>query len=162
MTTISIITATYNAAPTVADCLHSVVSQTHPSEQIIIDGASCDSTLEIVRRVSPSALILSEPDRGIYDAMNKGIALATGEVIGILNADDFYASPSVLEKVARAFEDPAVMSCYGDLEYVKECSGTSNGFYSGPLLEIRHVLPGQVLLGLDAAPSDVLCAALGL
>jgi glycosyltransferase len=60
--------------------------------------------------------------------MNKGIGLATGEVVGILNADDFYASPLVLEKVGRIFEDPSVMSCYGDLEYVRECSGAPTGF----------------------------------
>jgi glycosyltransferase len=96
-----------------------VASQTHPSEHIIIDGASTDSTLEIVLRIASTSRILSEPDKGIYDAMNKGIALATGEVIGILNADDFYASPLVLEKVALLFDDPTVMSCYGDLEYVK-------------------------------------------
>jgi len=119
---ISIITATYNAAATVSDCLRSVASQTQPAEHIIIDGASTDTTLETVRLISPTARILSEPDKGIYQAMNKGIALATGDVIGILNADDFYASPQVLEKVARIFDDPVVMSCYGDLEYVKDCS----------------------------------------
>jgi glycosyltransferase len=70
--------------------------------------------------MAPTSRILSEPDKGIYDAMNKGIAMAAADVIGILNADDFYASPLVLEKVARVFEDPAVMSCYGDLEYVKD------------------------------------------
>ena len=122
---ISIITATYNAASTVTDCLQSVASQTHPAEQIIIDGASTDGTLDIVSRLTASNAscltnLISEKDQGIYDAMNKGIALANGEVVGILNADDFYASPDVLEKVARAFEDPAVMCCYGDLEYVRE------------------------------------------
>ena len=107
--------------------LHSVATQTHPCEQIIIDGASTDNTLETVRRTSPLARILSEPDQGIYDAMNKGIALATGEVIGILNADDFYASPLVLEHVTRVFENPAVMCCYGDLEYVRETGVRGEG-----------------------------------
>lgn len=120
MPTISIITATFNAAKTIVDCLRSVALQTYPAEHIIIDGASTDATLEIVRHNSPSTRILSEPDKGIYDAMNKGISLATGEVIGILNADDFYASPEVLALVAREFDDPAVMCCYGDLEYVRE------------------------------------------
>lgn len=118
MPTISIITVTYNAASTIADCLLSVVSQTHPVEHIIVDGASTDTTMETVRRISPDVRILSEPDKGIYDAMNKGIGLATGEVVGILNADDFYSAPQVLEKVARVFEDPTVMGCYGDLEYI--------------------------------------------
>ena len=117
---ISIVTACYNAAPTIADCLRSLSSQSYPCEHIVIDGASTDDTLEIVRRVSPSARILSEPDQGIYDAMNKGLAMVTGEVVGILNADDLYASPQVLEKVAQVFHDPSVMSCYGDLEYVRE------------------------------------------
>ena len=118
MPTISIITATYNAAATVADCLRSVNAQGVPVEQIVIDGASSDATQEIVRRISPTARIVSEPDAGLYHAMNKGIGLATGEVIGILNADDFYASPGVLDMVRTVFEDPTIMSCYGDLEYV--------------------------------------------
>lgn len=119
MTKITIITVTCNAAATIADCLQSVASQSHPVEHIIIDGASTDSTLDIVRRISPSARILSEPDRGIYDAMNKGLALATGDVIGILNADDFYANSGVLAKVAAIFADPMVEACYGDLEYIR-------------------------------------------
>ena len=117
---ISIITATFNAAATVADCLQSVASQTHSAEHIVIDGVSTDATLEVVRRNSPHARIISEPDHGIYDAMNKGIAAAKGTVIGILNADDFYASNRVLEKVAKVFDDPSVDACYGDLLYVAE------------------------------------------
>jgi glycosyltransferase involved in cell wall biosynthesis len=120
MPTFSIITATFNAAATIVDCLQSVASQTHPTEHIIIDGTSTDATLETIRRISPRACILSEPDRGIYDAMNKGIALATGDIIGILNADDFYADPDVLERVAAVFTDPTVDACYGDLEYVRD------------------------------------------
>ncbi len=119
MTTISIITVTHNAATTIGNCLQSLAAQTHPFEHIIIDGASTDATLEIARGISPFCRIVSESDRGIYDAMNKGIALATGEVVGILNADDFYASPQVLEKIAHVFRDPAVEACYADLEYVK-------------------------------------------
>jgi glycosyltransferase involved in cell wall biosynthesis len=123
---LSIITATKNCAATVADCMTSIIRQTHPDiEQVIIDGASTDATLEIVTRVtnpdSPSTKIVSEPDRGIYDAMNKGIALATGDVIGILNADDMYADEQVLERVAEVFRDENVDACYGDLVYVKEC-----------------------------------------
>lgn len=138
---ISIITPTYNSAVTVADCLKSVASQTYsPAEHIIIDGASTDNTIDIIRgsrfvtenvesitrtttrttHSLPITRVISEPDNGIYDAMNKGIALATGNVIGILNADDFYASDDVLATVAQVFEDQTVMSCYGDLEYVRE------------------------------------------
>jgi len=140
MPTISLITATYNAESTISDCLQSVATQTYPPvEHIIIDGASIDNTLNIVQSLrlvvqesesrqapsffSPITRIISETDNGIYDAMNKGIALVTGEVIGILNADDFYASADVLAKVAAVFENPAVMCCYGDLEYVREQQG---------------------------------------
>lgn len=118
MAAFSIITATLNSALTIADCLLSVNSQTEPVEHIIIDGLSKDNTLEIVRNVSPSARILSEPDKGLYDAMNKGIELASGDVIGILNADDFYSNPNVIKKAAEIFEDNTVASCYGDLVYV--------------------------------------------
>lgn len=115
---LSIITAVRNGAVTIADCIGSIRSQTYACEHIVIDGCSSDATLDIVRQSSPGSLLISEPDSGIYDAMNKGIGMATGEVIGILNADDFYASPKVLEKVARTFADPTVDACYGDLEYV--------------------------------------------
>ncbi len=120
--TISIITATCNSASTIADCLASVNSQEVPVEHLIVDGASADDTLAIIRRHSPAARILSEPDKGIYDAMNKGIALATGEAVGILNSDDFYADKDVLARVAAVFADPAVDACYGDLVYVKDRS----------------------------------------
>jgi len=116
---ISIITATYNSAATVADCLTSVSSQTWPCEHIIIDGASKDNTLEIVRRMSPSARIVSDPDNGSYDALNKGIRLATGDIVGILNSDDFYAGPNVLEKVATLFRQSGADALFADLVYVR-------------------------------------------
>ena len=116
---VSIITATYNSAATIADCLTSVLSQTWPCEHIIIDGASKDNTLEIVRRVLPLARILSEPDDGIYNAMNKGIRLATGDIVGILNSDDFYAGPHVLEKVTTLFRQSGVDALFADLVYVR-------------------------------------------
>ena len=124
---ISIITATYNASSTIADCLASVNAQTVPVEHLIVDGASTDNTLDIVREITPLTHILSEPDKGIYDAMNKGIRLATGDVIGILNADDFYSSPDVLAKVAEVFTDPEVEACYGDLLYVTGKAGAEKG-----------------------------------
>jgi len=80
---------------------------------------STDGTLEILRKREGHGLrVVSEPDAGIYDAMNKGVALATGEVVGILNADDVYAGPQVLARVAEVFRDPSVEACYGDLVYV--------------------------------------------
>lgn len=118
---ISIITAVYNGAATIADCLESVCRQSHAAEHIIIDGGSTDGTLALLERYRPGvARLVSDPDNGIYDAMNKGIALATGDVIGILNADDFYADERVLARVAAVFADPEVEACYGDLVYLKE------------------------------------------
>jgi glycosyltransferase involved in cell wall biosynthesis len=116
---ISIITATFNSAATIADCLRSVDAQTSSAEHIIIDGASTDNTLEIVRRISPSARIFSEPDHGIYEAMNKGIRLATGDIVGILNSDDLYAGPQVLEKVLHVFRESGAEALFADLVYVR-------------------------------------------
>lgn len=134
---ISIVTATYNAAPTLKDNLACIRQQTEHGnvqvEHLLIDGGSQDGTLDIIKtycaesvHASGSSLrahYISEPDRGIYDAMNKGIKLAHGEIVGILNADDFYASPDVLAKVAKVFEDPEVEACYGDLCYVRPDAG---------------------------------------
>lgn len=117
---ISIITATYNSAATIRDTLTSIAGQQYPSiEHIIVDGLSKDNTLQIVNEFAHVAKVVSEKDNGIYDAMNKGVQLATGEVVGILNSDDFYTGPSILAKVAVAFEDPSVEAVYGDLQYVK-------------------------------------------
>jgi glycosyltransferase involved in cell wall biosynthesis len=117
---ISIVTVALNAATTIEDTLRSVASQTYPNiEHIVIDGGSTDGTLEIVQRHRGRiATLISEPDRGIYDAMNKGIAAATGDIVGTLNADDFYVNEYVLENIARAFVDPDVGACYADLVYV--------------------------------------------
>ena len=119
---ISVITAVYNRADTIDDALDSVQSQTWPSvEHIIIDGASTDGTgARLVARADQFATLLSEPDQGIYDALNKGIARATGDVVGFLHSDDVYAHPDVLARIAEAFADPAVQAVYGDLEYVAQ------------------------------------------
>jgi glycosyltransferase len=116
---ISIITATYNSSATVGDTLRSIKEQTHRDvEHIIVDGGSADDTLDTVRQFDHVARVVSEKDRGIYDAMNKGIRLASGEVIGILNSDDVYADAFVLGEVAKAFADPSVQALYADLQYV--------------------------------------------
>ena len=116
---ITIITATFNAGSTLAQNIESVGNQGLELEHLIIDGGSTDDTLSIAQaHQAQLANIVSEPDDGIYDAMNKGIALATGDIIGILNADDFYAGNDVLARVAAAFEDPSIDACYGDLKYV--------------------------------------------
>jgi glycosyltransferase len=119
---ISIITATWNCADTLCGCLDSVSSQTYPCIQhVVIDGASNDGTLELLQEQKQHlAVLISEPDNGIYDALNKGIRLATGDVIGFLHADDFYPSNDVVSKIAQAFEDPSVQAVYGDLQYVSK------------------------------------------
>ncbi len=115
---ISIITVAYNSGHTIADTLRSVAQQTHPEvEHILIDGASTDNTLALARQYGAHlANLISEPDRGIYDAMNKGLACATGDFVGFLNADDMLASPETLARMAQKMADADLL--YGDLVYV--------------------------------------------
>ncbi len=117
---VSIITIAYNAAETIEETIQSVVNQSHDSiEYILIDGGSTDDTLNIAGRYNAKInKLISEPDKGVYDAMNKGLALAEGEIIAILNADDAYANPKVIANVVAAFERSGSDVCYGDLEYV--------------------------------------------
>jgi len=117
---ISIITACYNSALTVKDCIHSVSLQTWQDiEQIIVDGDSSDNTVELIRSLpSRVSVIISEPDEGLYDAMNKGISLATGDVIGILNSDDLYIDNQVLHDVAGLMTETGAESLFADLYYV--------------------------------------------
>lgn len=141
---ISIITVTFNARDTICDCIESVLKQSVDVEHIIIDGASTDDTLDEIEPYKETLTeLISEPDNGIYDAMNKGLRLATGDIVGILNADDFYASNDILRKVSDTFTDRTIDVCYGDLIYVdnknlkKETRYWSSGnfkltsFYSG-------------------------------
>lgn len=122
---ISIITATYNSEATVRDTLESVLRQDYADYELVIkDGGSTDGTLAICREYEPRfegrMKIKSAPDKGLYDAMNIGIASASGEVVGILNSDDFYTSDDILCTVARQFEQtPDIDAIYGDVHYVK-------------------------------------------
>jgi glycosyltransferase len=118
---ISVITVTYNSGATLAETLRSVSSQSHADvEHIVIDGASSDDTLAVIKRYGRlDAKVLSEPDRGIYDAMNKGLRMATGDFVGFLNADDTFSGPEVLADVARAAQAQNVDVIYGDLIYVR-------------------------------------------
>lgn len=117
----SILTPSYNSEKTIVDTLESVQKQSFANiEHIIIDGNSKDNTLRVVSDFSHVSKVVSEPDKGIYDAMNKGVKMATGDVIGILNSDDVYAHNDVITKVARLFEDQSVQAVYADLQYVKE------------------------------------------
>lgn len=118
---ISVVTATWNSGHTIGDAVESVLMQTHQDwEHVIVDGLSCDGTLDIVHeydgRYAGRLRVICGKDEGIYDAMNKGVAAATGDVIGILNSDDFYADSEVLAKIAEAIED--VDAVYGNLVFV--------------------------------------------
>ena len=119
---ISVITATWNCADTIGDCLDSINQQKWlRREHVVIDGVSRDGTLALLeKRRHQLDVLISEPDKGIYDALNKGIARSTGDVVGFLHADDLYAHPEVLSHVAAAFEDPSVCAVYGDLQYVRQ------------------------------------------
>lgn len=116
--TVSVVTVVRNGEQTIAGCLESVARQTVPAQHVVVDGASTDRTLEVVGRYAHVSTVTSEPDSGLYDAMNKGIRASTGDVVGILNADDLYAGPDVLESVVDALESTGADTCYGDLEYV--------------------------------------------
>lgn len=124
---ISIITATYNSGATLRDTIESVLSQNYTDWQhVIVDGGSKDNTVEIIKEFEPKykgrLKWISEQDRGLYDAMNKGIAMADGEVIGILNSDDFYSSPNVLQKVAEELcsSSSDLDAVYGDIHFVDD------------------------------------------
>ncbi len=132
---ITIITVSFNSAQTIGDTLRSVAGQSYPNiEHIIVDGASTDQTMQIVTGFPHVKKCISEKDEGIYFAMNKGIAMASGDVIGILNADDLYADNGVIAKVAAVFEDPAVDATYADLVFVdrEDVSKVVRTWKSGP------------------------------
>lgn len=117
---VSIITAAYNSEAHIADCIKSVYNQTYDNiEHIIIDGASKDKTIEIINS-TPNRItkVISEPDKGIYDAMNKGIRTATGDIIGILNSDDFFTSENIIETVVDNFKRHSIDALYGDIHFV--------------------------------------------
>ncbi len=117
---VSIITVVYNGVDYIRDCIDSVLNQTYADvEYILIDGQSTDGTVDIIRSYGTKiARFITEPDKGLYDAMNKGIGLATGEVIGLLNADDFYRHERVIEHMVHTFKRTGSDMVYGDLVYV--------------------------------------------
>lgn len=120
---VSIITVTYNSAKTLGDTIDSVLHQSHGDiEYIVVDGGSTDGTLDIIRQYArhfgSRMRWLSEPDRGLYDAMNKGIGMATGDIVGTLNSDDFFTSGNVIARVTAAFADEGIDAVYGDIHFV--------------------------------------------
>jgi glycosyltransferase involved in cell wall biosynthesis len=118
---VTVITVCFNSAETISHTIKSVASQVDSDyEHIVVDGASSDGTVELVKIARSVTKFVTEPDKGIYDAMNKGIVMATGDIVGTLNADDYYANENVLKDVAYIFTDPTVEACYADLEYVSQ------------------------------------------
>lgn len=151
---ISIITTTYNSAPTLVNTIESVLRQTHENlEYWIIDGASKDETVEIIKKYEPlfhgRMRWISEKDRGLYDALNKGIKRSTGDIVGILNSDDFFTSDDVLERMAANFTDD-VDAVYGDVHFVNPSDvSTCVRYYSS-----RHFKPWKMRFGyMPAHPS---------
>lgn len=156
---INIITATFNSEVTVGDTIESVLRQSYPNiEYIIKDGGSKDKTLEICKE-SESLFggrmkIISAPDNGIYDAMNNGFEAATGDVVGILNSDDFFTSDDVIAKVAEAFAaDDSLDAVYGDIHFVKDDNlNKCTRYFSS-----RYFRPWMLRLGFMPAHPSFYC-----
>ena len=122
---VTIVTVAYNSIATLEDTIKSVLAQTYADmEYIIIDGASTDGTQELVRSYESifngRLKWISEKDKGIYDAMNKGIKMATGDVVGILNSDDYFTNDDVIERMAQSFEDKNLDAVYGDIHFIHD------------------------------------------
>ena len=130
---VSIITATYNSEKTLEFCMNSVLNQTYSDiEYIIVDGGSKDNTTNLIKAKAkefPNIIWSSEPDKGIYDALNKGIAKATGDVIGFVHSDDYLADNDIMSQIIHVFKDKEVDGVYGDLHYVS---------YENPDIVIRN------------------------
>ena len=135
---VSVITVTYNNANTLAHTMQSVLTQTYANiEYIVIDGGSTDNTLQVIEQYKPlfgeRLIYVSEPDNGIYDAMNKGIKLSSGDVIGILNSDDFFTSNNVIETLVSSFDND-IEAIYGDIHFVNPNNlNKTTRYYSGKL-----------------------------
>jgi glycosyltransferase involved in cell wall biosynthesis len=145
---ITVITVAYNSAATIGETLGSVANQTYSDvEHLVIDGASADQTVEVAKAYAPIfTRIISEPDAGIYDAMNKGFRLASGEIIGFLNADDMFADSTVLSRISAAFEDPGVEACFSDLLYVTKDNQSVVRYWKS-----RPFVPGRFACGWSPA-----------
>lgn len=143
---ISVITVCFNSEATIGHTIDSVNSQIYPHvEHVFVDGASSDNTIKIIQEHSiRNKLVVSDADDGIYDAMNKGIALASGNIVGFLNSDDFYADEAVLSKVAEVFDqNPSVDGCFADLVYTDQMDAARTARY----WQSNHFVPGAFSKG---------------
>lgn len=145
---ISIITATFNSEKTLEDTILSVLAQDYKDyEHIIVDGKSKDGTIDIVKRYEAKyegrLRFISEPDKGLYDAMNKGIRMAEGDVVGLLNSDDFYTSSDILSSIAQQLQDGKLDAIYGDVHYVNPDNLERNvRYYSSSIFSRKLMLLG--------------------
>ncbi len=138
---VSIITVCYNNAATISDTIDSVVNQDYPNiEYVVVDGQSTDRTLEIIKSYGDRiSVLISEKDNGLYDAINKGIDLATGDIVGLIHADDIIATPTAISTVVNQFNTINCEATYSDLQYVSQ----------GDLTKVtRNWLSGQYVHGL--------------
>lgn len=122
---ISIITVTYNSSRTIEDTIKSVLQQSYKDyEYLVIDGGSQDETIDIIKSYEPEfngrLRWISESDKGMYDAMNKGIKMASGDVVGILNSDDYYTTANVLSEIVKVFADSNIDAVYGDIHFIRD------------------------------------------
>ena len=155
---VSIITVTYNSGCTIADTLESVLRQTYPDiELVIVDGLSADNTIEVVRQYESKfggrMKYVSEKDRGIYDAMNKGISMTTGDVVGILNSDDFFSADNVVERMVDAFTDDVDL-VFGDVHFVRDSNlKKSIRYYSGRIFRPSSIWTSSLCAWVGPAPT---------
>lgn len=152
---VSIVTASFNSANTIRDTIDSVLRQTyHDIEYIVKDGGSTDGTVDILKEYEPKFCgrmkWITEKDKGIYDGMNKGILMSTGDVVGTLNSDDFFTDEHVIENMVKAMEEKKVDAIYGDIHFVKNCDLKTNiRYYSS-----KHFKPFWLRFGfMPAHPS---------
>ncbi len=144
---VSVITVAWNAAATIGDTMRSVAAQSHPDlEHLVIDGASTDDTLSIVRALATSRTrVISEPDDGLYDAMNKGIAMASGDIIGFLNADDFFCRTDATALIASSIGDADAVSASIAIVPARDVSKLKRAYPSAPfapwMLRFGHMPP---------------------
>lgn len=152
---VSIVTASFNSTNTIRDTIDSVLRQTyHDIEYIVKDGGSTDGTVDILKEYEPKFCgrmkWITEKDKGIYDGMNKGILMSTGDVVGTLNSDDFFTDEHVIENMVKAMEEKKVDAVYGDIHFVKNCDlKTTVRYYSS-----KHFKPFWLRFGfMPAHPS---------
>jgi len=142
---VTVITVSFNSRATISETIESVQAQDlHDVEHIVIDGGSTDGTQDVVARMAPHARLLSESDRGIYDAMNKGLRIARAPIVGFLNSDDMFAHHGVLSRIVSAIEGGAD-ACYGDLIYVKrDCPSHATRYWQSGVFDARRMRLGWI------------------